>query len=653
MANTAPEQLPGWQPERKTLNLNQFTIAWIAINNTLGGRTWKKEVSWDETSIATKLTATIHPKRVRKKLKKNSKDGKTEEQGKIRKKVETINWFVERDNKVEEIITVNQTWSRPTITFFKVQLPPTPKRKNDEFNQQDLNERVEDFFKFLDAIWEADPSACVPTWFHKVKKEPLHNEIPQVIDQEFVRPYVSFFYTTTLRGGSYIRFKLRHTNDVGEILNHPAIEWLADKRNIYLYKDKIQAVQVSQAGWSAGSINSRGGVRDLESILRNHPFAKTNKIENLEIRISQVAINVNDRKVPENKRVFAMHMYTDTKSTGAVRELCQMIYPAEPQEDYPMGRHMRFVPNMSDTRFIRPPEAKAKARQLRDRQRTFLKSIKPTQTSDILQLNRALKTPPYSSLMQTLTTWKSIEYPEENFLLFAVEESAQDVCFYYLEKNEEQAEAIIPLLGIVLEEEFGSTVWSWFTHSARVANNKYKYDKDTKMVINTLDRQSKKEWNLGIKLDNEGISLSPLFHIDIGDFNLNLKARGRPLGVNSIATMGFGRGKPPEIIQESKQSQDDESTVSALLVTRKENTGWETDDDTINGRMDDDEEATIQGGLIDKIPNKLQDLATKNNATDDEPTEQKEETSKEKTNRSMGVSSIENDSMSLVTKDKL
>lgn len=154
---------------------------------------------------------------------------------------------------------------------------------------------------------------------------------------------------------------------MGDILGHSSIEWPADKKHIYLYKDKIQATQITQAGWLAGSINSRGGIRDLEGVLKNHPFAKLKKIDNLEIRISQIIIDSNDRKASENNRVFAMHVYTDRRSTGAMRELCQMIYPAEPQPAYPMGRHMRFVPNIIDSSFICPLEAKEKAKQLRDR----------------------------------------------------------------------------------------------------------------------------------------------------------------------------------------------------------------------------------------------------------------------------------------------
>lgn len=616
LAKTHPSKLPGWNKEKSILDLNPFSMAWIAVHNTLG-ITWKKEVKWDEKSIGTNSTATIHPKRVKKKAKTNSQMLEENKSGiaSISNKTEKVDWFVERENKIEETVILDQTWNRPRTTFFKVRLPPTPKRDNEEFNQQDLNERVDDFLKFLEAVWEADPSSCLPTWYRKVKKEPLHSETPQTVDREFLKPYVSYFYTTTSRGGSYIRFKLRHTNSVEEIINHPALEWQADKKHIYLYEDKIQAVQVMQAGWLAGSINSRGGIRDLESILKNHPFAKLNRVDNLEIRISQIIIDAIDRKAPETDRVFAMHVYTDKASTGAVRELCQMIYPADPQPDYPMGRHMRFIPNVSDSRFIRPPEAKVKARQLRDRQRMFLKSIKSTETSDILQLNRALKTPPYPSLMQVLTTWKSKDYPEEN-LFAAVEESAEDVKFFYLEKNEEQAEALIPLLGIILENEFGPSVWSWFTHNCKVTNQSFTYEKETRTVTNNSIKTSKKAWNLGIASNTTGVSISPSFQVDIGEIKLLQAERGRPLDDASIETMGFGRGKLPTITQEKEAESNDESTITASLVTRKNPEGWDTDNDTING-FNKEDDATIQGGLVDSIPQELKNKNVEKNVKTD------------------------------------
>lgn len=81
-----------------------------------------------------------------------------------------IDWFVERDKENNEILVLDETWNRPMTTFFKVRLPPVPKRDNEEFNQQDLKERVDDFLKFLDALWEADPLVVSRRGTEKLKR---------------------------------------------------------------------------------------------------------------------------------------------------------------------------------------------------------------------------------------------------------------------------------------------------------------------------------------------------------------------------------------------------------------------------------------------------------------------------------------------------
>lgn len=178
------------------------------------------------------------------------------------------------------------------------------------------------------------------------------------------------------------------------------VDILRRHKSIYLLVDKIQAQKVKLAGWWAGSINSRSGVDDLEQTLKAQPLAQKHNIKNIEIRICQV--NNSDKYefvTPEN-RVFAMHDYTDMESTAALRELLMQLYPAKPRSDYPMGRQMRFVPNIADMRFVHPPGSREKAEQLKRKQALFLKSIKKTSTTEIIKLHRPMQKSPHPTLLQ-------------------------------------------------------------------------------------------------------------------------------------------------------------------------------------------------------------------------------------------------------------
>lgn len=166
----------------------------------------------------------------------------------------------------------------------------------------------------------------------------------------------------------------------------------------------------------------------------------------------------------------------------------------------------------------------------------------------------------------------STRYPEEK-LFVAIEEDAESVTFHYLEKNEDQAETIIPLLGIVLENEFRREVWEWFTYSARTSCQSYRYNKDTKIVMSNDGTPTGKEWNLGIRSNEAGIKLSSSFKIDMGDIQMGQEG-GRPLEDQSITTLGFGKGpvETPKSVDVTEKEEDD-SMLSASIVTRKDNTG--------------------------------------------------------------------------------
>lgn len=577
LAHTPPEHIPGWNATTSELWHNQFSVVWVAIHQILGV-TWTDNATWDTDSTTTVSMAT-KKKYQRSKKRQNTREGPP---------VTNIH-YVQRDNMNSKKHKLDDEWDRKYLTYFKIRLPPV----DDIDSTQEEISRAADFNDAMSIFWSSDEQAIIHPWLTYVKDKPLEHNSDLHNTRDFVNTYTARFYVTEGKGGSYLRFKVGHNCDLDDIMRSDAVTNLRKNKSIYILVDKIQAQRVKLAGWWAGSINSRSGIDDLESTLKMQPLAQQNNIKNIEIRIGQVNNSDKFEFLPPEQRVFAMHIYTDFESTAALRTLLMQLYPAKPRKDYPMGRQMRFVPNIADTRFMHPPGSREKADQLKRKQALFLKSLQKTTTSEIVKLYRPLHTKPYPSLLQVLTSWKSPQYEHER-LFVAVEETYQEVAFYYLEKNKDTAEAIVPLLGIVLEEEYGPETWDWFSKNARMTGTQYTYHKDVKLIKPKQVEQVDEEWDLGIP-DEEGQDTINLdFQIDIGTIELNHRTTN-VLDDQSIGTLGMRSQSDQSLATRESGSDNSNNSDSSITMATKRN--WNAEIEEIeegdeNEEKDGDDDAS-------------------------------------------------------------
>lgn len=543
LANTPPHEVPGWDEATKTIENNNFSMVWAAINR-IWGKTWKNGVRWDTESVGTMLMASKKGKPKRKKQKK---------QGPPIKSL----MFIQRNNTAPVNHVLDRRWDRNYTTYLKIPLLPIAGLTN--FDAA-LEQRVGDFNAAIEMLCEVDRRTCLTPWEASHDMDPLDRESTLQNTRDFVKPYAENFYVARGKGGSYIRVRIRHDTAIQEILTHTAIKTLKKERGVHIYEDKIQAQHVQMVGWWASSINSRYGINDLEWAIKQQPTARRHNIDNLEIRIGIINNRGKCNRIPEGEeKVFAMHVYCEKSKAAVLRDLLIELYPAQPRRFYLMGRQMRFVPNIHMPAAAKPPGAFLKAQDLKEKQAQFLRKVRVVTSDEITKLHRPLSKGDQTTLVEMLTAWKSPLYKDEN-LFVAVEEMHGATNFHYLEKNEEAAEATVSFLGMILAKKYGPEVWGWFTETARSAKKQYTFIQADNLLIPNTTQTPEAEWNFGLEnVHNTAIGNSST-RIEIGEIDLEQKERGRPLDDELVATMGM-RGKDDD----SEYAQDDdESSIGSL-----------------------------------------------------------------------------------------
>jgi hypothetical protein len=150
------------------------------------------------------------------------------------------------------------------------------------------------------------------------------------------------------------------------------------------------------------------------------------------------------------------------------------------------------------------------------------------------------------SLCQTLMSIKSFADPEMG-LFISIDEKAQDggyvVVFTVHKTRHEEANALAPLLCILLEARFGPRIWEWFTDDAKRVLTKYKWDADTEMVV--LIEADDEDEGMDIESNDELLQeMCDLLNIDTDqnvngfEFDINFVIDEAPQSKNQYGNTG-------------------------------------------------------------------------------------------------------------------
>ena len=142
------------------------------------------------------------------------------------------------------------------------------------------------------------------------------------------------------------------------------------------------------------------------------------------------------------------------------------IYQKHSEEGYPLGKNMRFVPNIMDDRFIITANMRKKVLASIQKQKKFHASVETTKNYTILGLDyfdpKIGKT-----LRQILMGIRSTTQPDRNlFLAVDAFHTGETITFLFKNDLAHEANTLIPALPLFLEFKFGERIWNWFSEDA-------------------------------------------------------------------------------------------------------------------------------------------------------------------------------------------
>jgi hypothetical protein len=165
-------------------------------------------------------------------------------------------------------------------------------------------------------------------------------------------------------------------------------------------------------------------------------------------------------------KIKAAHILCAWESTLLCRRALNKIY-GKKMGKYPLGRNMRFVPNIADERFITTEATRKKVEMSVKKQRLWITHVSSAVSYIILDLNY-YDTTIGKTLRQALMQMRSKQSPDRN-LFVAIDTSWNGtfVSFLFKKDLEVEVNGILPALPLVLQHKMGAQVWNWFNEEAR------------------------------------------------------------------------------------------------------------------------------------------------------------------------------------------
>jgi hypothetical protein len=342
---------------------------------------------------------------------------------------------------------------RKTSSFLKIR---TAKLKT--LNRLDQEtEFLEVMQEICAKLWIIDPKLVVFPW----KKE-LEGSKPIQKGKAFPSnrdAFADFTERIFLKRGEnvWIRLHVGHNKPITSLKEDRLVDHFRQK-DMLVYKDTLQVKTTAKAGWLLGSHTSVLNARDLEDALALLPEMEGLPVE---IRTEWVSIDKGDKL-----KLKAAHIVCAWESTLLCRRALNKIY-GKKVEDYPLGRNMRFIPNILDKRFITTDATRKKVENSVKKQRLFTTNVSSAISYIISDLDYFESTAG-TTLRQALMQMRSKKSPERNLFL-AVDTSWNGAFVSFLFKKDLDAEvnAILPALPLVLQHKMGASVWNWFNEEAR------------------------------------------------------------------------------------------------------------------------------------------------------------------------------------------
>ena len=361
-----------------------------------------------------------------------------------------------------QILQKTKDYSRNYKTYVKLRLAQVTA----EAYADQESEVAASLKTILNHIWTIDNTMVVLPWRREESFPPLRKGSDSLRSKSDVDKYVDRCWMEKNKA-PYCRMLIAHNATRDKIFEDAALQNWVMTSQLMLQVERIQAHTLSKAGHLLGFHSTVCNCDNLADAIQQHP-----KLQGISIEIRSEFITFKIGRGPpkptERTKTKIVQVYVASDSAGRARRALTEIYSSQSKGRYPLGVTARFIPNVNDLRFVRPPQVSMAYMNSLKKHIEFMKNTTTFSSENIIELDAVIDRFKMS-LRQAIMHIFSASKPNWN-LFVAVDTSYYGNCvnFAFREELQEEAMNMISALPLFLEAYLGhSDVWKWFTRRAR------------------------------------------------------------------------------------------------------------------------------------------------------------------------------------------
>ena len=436
------------------------------------------------------------------------------------------------------------------------------------------------FQQIMERIWTIDPLAMLLPWKEESRtvqplkkssdfpknKDTLSNYLDRLWLARFMNPYCRMFITHDL--APTILFE-----------DYELQQWLEDLQ-LSLEIERIQARKTCRAGHLLGYHATVVNSNNLADAIQMQPLMQGISVE---IRSEFIKLDPKKKGKPtrsnakldkdgkERTNVKIIQIYVAWEKAARARRALIEIYSSKANGLFPLGTMARFIPDTTDTRFIRTPSAVLAHRNSLLKHMKFMHSTKVASSQNIIELdhrNPRLRMTLRQAIMHIFSPTQ-----RNSNLFVAVDLSyyGDSVLFAFRTELEEEAMNMISALPMFLEATTGhQAVWNWFTKDARLEAAYHTWDMQKGVIPNAaMDNDTQLEnWEELDDIDDDDIEPGTIiqpFQLDLNKIGMNSYNDDGTIATAIYADFG---PEPMETEDESSDKTHDEKSPINSSATK-------------------------------------------------------------------------------------
>lgn len=202
----------------------------------------------------------------------------------------------------------------------------------------------------------------------------------------------------------------------------------------------------------------------------------------VEIRSEFITLGSKKNSDTQRTKFKILQVYVAWDKTSRARNALINLYSSKAQGEYPLGTQARFIPDVTDSRFIRTSESVLAFSNSQKKHIQFMKSTSTHSYFNIVELDHYL--PRHDmTLREAITHIFSVT--QTSWPLFVAVDTSYNgdrVNFAFRTELHDEAVTMISALPIFLEAHLSSAIWNWFTRDARTDAQDFSWDMDKGLI---------------------------------------------------------------------------------------------------------------------------------------------------------------------------